>query len=87
MNEWVDRADTQPTKARWVPVPDSTTNILQRAHLGGTKVGNGAWGLTWVDTVMEVDKSKEALHQYMMKQVEEAERLEALAESQRHTPA
>ncbi|RXW15670.1 hypothetical protein EST38_g10185 [Candolleomyces aberdarensis] len=44
------RSDTQPTSARWVPVPDSP---YKRRILGGTKVGNGAWALAWVDTVME----------------------------------
>jgi len=28
--------------------------VLSRKRvLGGTKVGNGAWGLAWVDTVMD----------------------------------
>lgn len=26
----------------------------RRQVLGGTKAGNGAWALAWVDTVMEV---------------------------------
>lgn len=26
---------------------------MKRAVVGGTKAGNGAWGLAWVDTVME----------------------------------
>ena len=42
-----DESSTQPTKARWEVAPDS------RNVLGGTKVGNGAWGVAWVDTVME----------------------------------
>lgn len=27
--------------------------------LGGTKVGNGGWGLAWVDTVMELSSLDE----------------------------
>jgi len=44
------RSDTQPTSARWEVVPDSAT---KRRVLGGTKMGNGAWALAWVDTIME----------------------------------
>jgi len=44
------RADTQPTSARWESLPDSST---KRRVLGGTKVGNGAWALAYIDTVME----------------------------------
>ena len=47
----VDRSDTQPTSARWEVVPDS---ITKRRVLGGTKSGNGAWALAWVDTIMEL---------------------------------
>ena len=46
-----DRSDTQPTSARWEAVPDS---ITKRRVLGGTKSGNGAWALAWVDTIMEL---------------------------------
>ena len=46
-----DRLDTQPTSARWEAVPDS---ITKRRVLGGTKTGNGAWALAWVDTIMEL---------------------------------
>ena len=45
-----DRADTQPTSARWESLPDSST---KRRVLGGTKAGNGAWALAYIDTVME----------------------------------
>jgi chromatin structure-remodeling complex protein RSC7 len=48
---FVDRSDTQPTSARWEAVPDSAT---KRRVLGGTKTGNGAWALAWVDTIMEL---------------------------------
>jgi chromatin structure-remodeling complex protein RSC7 len=50
----VDRSDTQPTSARWEAVPDS---ITKRRVLGGTKSGNGAWALAWVDTIMELPGS------------------------------
>ena len=46
-----DRNDTQPSRAHWERAPGSSTN---RRVLGGTKVGNAAWGLAWVDTVMEL---------------------------------
>jgi hypothetical protein len=51
-----DRADTQPTCARWEGLKDTTE---KRQVLGGTKAGNGAWALAWVDTVMELPASKE----------------------------
>lgn len=41
---------------------------MKHRVLGGTKVGNGGWGLAWVDTVMEppepdaAEKSPDALH-------------------------
>lgn len=51
----VDRADTQPTTSRWEMMPDS----MQKRVLGGTKSGNGAWGLAWVDTVLELPSTEE----------------------------
>jgi chromatin structure-remodeling complex protein RSC7 len=45
------RADMQPTRARWEVLPDLEG---KRQVLGGTKAGNGAWALAWVDTIMEV---------------------------------
>ncbi|KAI0267479.1 chromatin remodelling complex Rsc7/Swp82 subunit-domain-containing protein [Gloeopeniophorella convolvens] len=45
------RADTQPTRSRWEPLPDAGA---KRAVLGGAKAGHGAWALAWVDTVMEL---------------------------------
>jgi len=55
-----DRADTQPTKCNWEVIsssrlPTSTPDTQSRKGraIGGTKVGNGAWGIAWVDTVME----------------------------------
>jgi chromatin structure-remodeling complex protein RSC7 len=53
---WVDHADTQPTRARWEGLKDSAE---KRQVLGGTKAGNGAWALAWVDTIMEVPASEE----------------------------
>ena len=47
-----DRSDTQPTRARWEPVPDDKRRVL-----GGAKVGSAAWGVAWVDTVMEVPQT------------------------------
>ncbi|KAG6856713.1 hypothetical protein H0H87_001502 [Tephrocybe sp. NHM501043] len=46
------RNDTQPTRSRMELLPDSKD---KRSVLGGSKVGNGAWGLGWIDTVMEVE--------------------------------
>ena len=43
----IDRTDTQPTKHRW-------EQVAPRRVLGGTKVGNGAWALAWVDTCLEL---------------------------------
>lgn len=52
----LDRNDTQPTRARWECLPDSKD---KRRVLGGSKVGNGAWALAWVDTVMELPISED----------------------------
>ena len=43
----IDRTDTQPTRYRW-------EQVAPRRILGGTKVGNGAWALAWVDTCLEL---------------------------------
>ena len=43
----VDRTNTQPTRHRW-------EQVVPRRVLGGTKVGNGAWALAWVDTCLEL---------------------------------
>ncbi|KAI0372528.1 hypothetical protein BV20DRAFT_939758 [Pilatotrama ljubarskyi] len=50
------RSDTQPTRARWEALPDDGE---KRRVLGGTKVGSGAWGLAWVDTVVELPQEEE----------------------------
>lgn len=52
-----DRSDTQPTSCRWQVV--SSPSEPKGRLLGGTKVGNGAWGLAWVDTVMESSNMSE----------------------------
>ncbi|CAK5283206.1 unnamed protein product [Mycena citricolor] len=44
------RNDTQPTRSRMEAMPDSA----EKAVLGGTKSGNGAWAIAWIDTVMDV---------------------------------
>lgn len=46
------RSDTQPTTSRWEPVPG------RPSILGGSKAGNAAWGLAWVDTVLEFPSSQ-----------------------------
>jgi len=46
---FTDHSDTQPTSSRWEPGPRND----ERNILGGTKTGNGAWGLAWVDTIMK----------------------------------
>ena len=53
---FTDERSTQPTSDRWEVVPDSTG---ARRVLGGSKAGNGAWGLAWVDTVMEYPNRKD----------------------------
>jgi chromatin structure-remodeling complex protein RSC7 len=49
-----DGADTQPTCAKWEHIPNPKRRVL-----GGTKAGNGAWGLAWVDTVMQLPEEDE----------------------------
>jgi chromatin structure-remodeling complex protein RSC7 len=48
-----DRADTQPTRCHW-------EQIGQQKMLRGTKAGNGAWALAWVDTHIELPTPEEA---------------------------
>ena len=43
----LDRSDTQPTRCRW-------EQVVARRVLGGTKVGNGAWAIAWVDTCLDL---------------------------------
>ncbi|KAH8986945.1 chromatin remodelling complex Rsc7/Swp82 subunit-domain-containing protein [Lactarius hatsudake] len=69
------RTDTQPTRARWEGLKDSAE---KRQVLGGTKAGNGAWALAWVDTVMELGAS-EGDHEAGRTAAEERRRLLELA--------
>ncbi|KAL1680665.1 chromatin remodelling complex Rsc7/Swp82 subunit-domain-containing protein [Schizophyllum commune] len=46
---WLVRADTQPTRARWETLPDSKEKTI----VGGSKAGNRAWGVAWVETTMD----------------------------------
>jgi chromatin structure-remodeling complex protein RSC7 len=71
----VDHADTQPTQARWEGLKDSAE---KRQVLGGTKAGNGAWALAWVDTVMEAPAGEED-HAFGRAVAEERKRLLELA--------
>lgn len=48
----IDRADTQPTRSRLERVETD-----RRPVLGGTTVGSGAWGIAYIDTIMEFDDS------------------------------
>lgn len=50
----------------------------KRQVLGGTKAGNGAWALAWVDTVMEFPGSEED-HDAGRAAAEERKRLLELA--------
>ncbi|KAH9988075.1 chromatin remodelling complex Rsc7/Swp82 subunit-domain-containing protein [Russula compacta] len=69
------RADTQPTRARWEGLKDSGE---KRQVLGGTKAGNGAWALAWVDTAMELPAGEED-HAIGRAAAEERKRLLELA--------
>jgi chromatin structure-remodeling complex protein RSC7 len=44
-----DREDTQPTQSRWMSLGNKTKEIV-----GGSRVGAAAWGLAWVDTMLEL---------------------------------
>ncbi|THG95350.1 hypothetical protein EW026_g6289 [Hermanssonia centrifuga] len=72
-----DRSDTQPLRSRWEVVHDPGKHVL-----GGTKAGNGAWGVAWVDTVMELpnpDEDEQMRLQAMKLILEESEREEVQA--------
>ena len=77
----VDRADTQPMRARWESLRDSAE---KRQVLGGAKAGNGAWALAWVDTVMELPASEED-HAVGRAAAEERKRLLELAAADLNT--
>ncbi|KAF7292994.1 hypothetical protein MIND_01198700 [Mycena indigotica] len=55
-NQVLYRDDTQPKQSRLEKAPD----WQEKSILGGTKVGNGAWGVVWLDTVLESKPWKEA---------------------------
>ncbi|TRM67020.1 chromatin remodelling complex Rsc7/Swp82 subunit-domain-containing protein [Schizophyllum amplum] len=46
---WLLRSDTQPTRARWETLPDNA----ERTVIGGSRAGNRAWGVAWVETTMD----------------------------------
>jgi chromatin structure-remodeling complex protein RSC7 len=65
------RDDTQPTKIRWEALPPPSGQ--PERFLGGTKVGNGAWALAWVETTMELPPSgEEATKQKSMQMMVES---------------
>ncbi|KDQ13820.1 hypothetical protein BOTBODRAFT_361613 [Botryobasidium botryosum FD-172 SS1] len=53
------RMDTQPTRSRLERVERAESN--KRPVLGGTAVGSGAWGIAFVDTVMELDTASDSV--------------------------
>ncbi|KAG7442805.1 uncharacterized protein BT62DRAFT_904881 [Guyanagaster necrorhizus] len=61
------RLDTQPTRSRLEVDPTA------EPVLGGTKAGNMAWGLAWVDTIMEPRMEDENAHERerLLREVEE----------------
>jgi chromatin structure-remodeling complex protein RSC7 len=54
-----DREDTQPTRSRWESMGDKKPTEV----LGGSRVGAGAWGLAWVDTMIELPQNDEEAKQ------------------------
>jgi len=64
------RTDTQPTRATWQQLPSSKRRIL-----GGTRAGNGAWSLAWVDTVMQLPQEDQEAQAIREKQEKEREAL------------
>lgn len=59
LNLPVDRADTQPTRAKLSHAPPTREALLADAVLGGTKVGSNAWGIASVKTFMELPDREE----------------------------
>ncbi|KAF7440033.1 hypothetical protein PC9H_000374 [Pleurotus ostreatus] len=55
-NNVLYRVDTQPTRSRWEAMPESTD---KPRVLGGSKMGNAAWAIAYVDTVMEPRRPSE----------------------------
>lgn len=68
----IDPENMQPTKYKWVPVPEDT-----HMHVigGAAKVGSTAWGIAWVDYQMEEDVAA--------RELEAAERLKELQEAEK----
>ncbi|XP_006455231.1 hypothetical protein AGABI2DRAFT_194873 [Agaricus bisporus var. bisporus H97] len=60
---------TQPTRATWQLLPNSKPRVL-----GGTRSGNGAWGMAWVDTVMQLPDEDEETRTEKEKEKQERER-------------
>ncbi|KAF7792943.1 hypothetical protein EIP86_004046 [Pleurotus ostreatoroseus] len=75
------RNDTQPLRSRWESVEDTDKPKKGRV-LGGSKVGSNAWGLAWVDTVMELPngEEEEALRLNAMRLLKVAEEEEVQAQ-------
>lgn len=72
--------NTQPMQSRWEEVPrerEQPGSVKGRVT-GGAKVGSRAWGVAWVDTVMELPSEEEEYkrHATMVKHAEEMEAAE-----------
>ncbi|KAF9494327.1 hypothetical protein BDN71DRAFT_1449048 [Pleurotus eryngii] len=55
-NNILYRADTQPTRSRWEAMPEAKD---KPRVLGGSKMGNAAWAIAYVDTVVEATRPSE----------------------------
>jgi chromatin structure-remodeling complex protein RSC7 len=55
----IDRADTQPTRAKLTHAPPTREALLADAVLGGSKVGSNSWGIASVKTFMELPEGTE----------------------------
>ncbi|KAF8579967.1 hypothetical protein K439DRAFT_1358324 [Ramaria rubella] len=63
------RVDTQPTRSRWEPV---LSDGKMREVLGGSRVGAAAWGVAWVDTMIEfTPEDEERTHIKMSEKIEQ----------------
>lgn len=70
----IDRTDTQPTNATW-EVKSSASHL---PLLAGSRVGAGAWGIAYVDNVVDYQPFNEKKkHEEMMRLVRDAETWEA----------
>lgn len=65
-----DREDTQPRQSRWEPVGHQAKEVV-----GGSRVGAGAWGLAWVDTMIELppEGQEQQLNETRQKLIRELE--------------